>query len=74
MQYSRDQFLRAMQLVIDDSLTPVERLFRERSKLEGYEMEAFHAVQANISSFKKVLSVEGPNGVGGFHVSQMFSA
>jgi hypothetical protein len=47
---------------------PVELLFRERSMLVSYDMDAIPAVQAAIASFKKIISVEGPGAVGGIHV------
>ena len=69
VQYSRDQFLRSLQSVIDSTLTDVERLFRERSKLMCYDMESIGAIQSSISAFKKVISVERAGAEGGIHVS-----
>lgn len=47
-------------------------MFRQRSKLESYDMEALPALQATIASFKKIISVEGPGGIGGIHVNIIF--
>lgn len=69
MQYSRDQFLRALQLVIDHNLADVEKLFRARTKLTAYDMEDIAAVQTAIAAFKKVVTIERPGADGGIHVS-----
>lgn len=67
-KYSRDQFLRCLNLVINHNLTEVEKLFRERSKLMRYDMEGVRAVQTTIAAFRKIISVDRHGAEGGVHV------
>ena len=71
-QYSRDQFLKSLRLVMDSSVTAVERLYRERMKLNSYDMESIKSIQAVIAPFKKIISVEQPGGPGGIHVCRLY--
>lgn len=58
-------------MVIDHSLTEVERLYRERSRLIKYDMESVRAVQPILASFRKIITVEREGAEGGVHVGAL---